>query len=710
MTHLQLRNRPQLGFFFSRNEEESLMSSEAYARLNRKPSSSGKLSLSMGDILPMLDEREAGLSTEDTKNNSLEDKWMALFRMRDWRGSTDLIELMREGIPDKLRGKVWKVFLRSEEMKKEYPKHYYQSLVKLSKEVQAHDRKDIFQIDKDLGRTMPKNKAFQTKEGLEKLKRVLYAYALRNPDVVGYCQGMNFICAGLLTVLGEEEAFWAFCVLIESRLGYYTATMISLKVDQSCLNRMISFKSPKVYSHMIKLGVSIHSFTTAWLLCLFMENPLPYETAIKYWDYLFCYGDEMLFHMALEILLHRSEELLAIEDADEMLEFTLHRLSKNVNALSLERITKKIGTLVNEITMLRSYYQKAETIAAADQRLDCATLASKFKFDSAEEVHHLWKLFVAPEPWDILLTNSHTEVSWFAYTLHRACYPKEPDSFCAHGLLSGLIHRLFDILDVHNTGNVTFKKFLKTIHILRYGTREERLKLCFEFYDFDGDGAIGLSDLKIGAQLITSMIEGGTSCEDNERRVNLCRDMIYRAYLLNEAEEKFVVKKFESGPFGLQLTTRSYGDYPMVKKILIETTQDMGIEVGWQLISINEVSFQNFDDNKIYETMKGVMYPALATFRMLKFPHRNGSTVRSPSEEEKRTLSLEKFSQVIQMHAKTKALFRLHGAVLEHWRPPDPKTAEVKRNKTQSKRTSGGSLGDWWKKISVRRNRATGNP
>eukprot|EP00466_Bigelowiella_natans_P008089 jgi/Bigna1/134686/aug1.26_g9394 len=181
--------------------------------------------------------------------------------------NAELGELMKTGVPESKRAEVWRVFLRCDKLKSNYPAGYYKRLIQLSKEVmtnQSTAQKEIFQIDKDLGRTMPKCKMFQSEEGLATLRRVLYAYALRNPDLVGYCQGMNFVCAGLLTVLSEEDAFWGLCVLIEIRLGYYTPTMASLKVDQNVLNRMISYKHPKLYRHMGKLGVSIFAFTTSW--------------------------------------------------------------------------------------------------------------------------------------------------------------------------------------------------------------------------------------------------------------------------------------------------------------------------------------------------------------------------------------------------------------------------------------------------------------
>ena len=86
------------------------------------------------------------------------------------------------------------------------------------------------QIEKDLPRTFPKG----TKEGAARkasLRRILAAYALRNPSV-GYCQGLNFV-AGLLLLSGmeEEEAFYSLCSVVEDVLqGNYDSNMMATQV------------------------------------------------------------------------------------------------------------------------------------------------------------------------------------------------------------------------------------------------------------------------------------------------------------------------------------------------------------------------------------------------------------------------------------------------------------------------------------------------
>ena len=51
----------------------------------------------------------------------------------------------------------------------------------------------VNQIEKDLGRTYPRNPFFKGETpGIQKLRRILTAYASYEPEV-DYVQGMNFI-------------------------------------------------------------------------------------------------------------------------------------------------------------------------------------------------------------------------------------------------------------------------------------------------------------------------------------------------------------------------------------------------------------------------------------------------------------------------------------------------------------------------------------
>ena len=87
-------------------------------------------------------------------------------------------------------------------------------------------------IDLDVRRTFPEHDRL-TPEFHERMRRVLLAYAVRNPEV-GYCQGMNFLVASvLLFVEPEDDAFWLLSVIVEDVLpDHFVQSMIGHTVDR----------------------------------------------------------------------------------------------------------------------------------------------------------------------------------------------------------------------------------------------------------------------------------------------------------------------------------------------------------------------------------------------------------------------------------------------------------------------------------------------
>lgn len=96
------------------------------------------------------------------------------------------------------------------------------------------------EISKDIERTFPYHPYYQIPEHVNKLERVLVAYANRNPSI-GYCQSMNFITALLLLFMSEEESFWVLATIVEERLQDYFSE-VSFFLLTILTNRIYSVK------------------------------------------------------------------------------------------------------------------------------------------------------------------------------------------------------------------------------------------------------------------------------------------------------------------------------------------------------------------------------------------------------------------------------------------------------------------------------------
>eukprot|EP00041_Stephanoeca_diplocostata_P020589 m.463911 g.463911 ORF g.463911 m.463911 type:complete len:391 (-) comp21613_c0_seq5:98-1270(-) len=115
-------------------------------------------------------------------------------------------ELVWLGIPRNRRGEMYLAALAVDSKRFGLASNYYEKLCEASGGIQ---NQHFIDIDKDVTRTAEgKNTFAATATGRASLKRILKAYALRNP-VLGYCQSLSYIVEALMFVLtNEEDIFW----------------------------------------------------------------------------------------------------------------------------------------------------------------------------------------------------------------------------------------------------------------------------------------------------------------------------------------------------------------------------------------------------------------------------------------------------------------------------------------------------------------------
>ncbi|KPI42633.1 putative GTPase-activating protein [Cyphellophora attinorum] len=218
-------------------------------------------------------------------------------------------KLIRVGLPNRLRGEIWELSSGSFYTRLRNPQLYGKTLDKyLGQESLAID-----EIEKDLNRSLPEYPAYQSEEGIERLRKVLTAYSWTNEEV-GYCQAMNIVAAALLIFTSEEQAYFLLGTLCDRLLpGYYSKDMYGTLLDQKVFEALVEKTMPVLWDHLVKSDVNLSVVSLPWFLSLYV-NSMPLVFAFRVLDVFFLEGPKVLFQVGLAILRINGEELLDVAD------------------------------------------------------------------------------------------------------------------------------------------------------------------------------------------------------------------------------------------------------------------------------------------------------------------------------------------------------------------------------------------------------------
>ncbi|OQR88486.1 growth hormone-regulated TBC protein 1 [Thraustotheca clavata] len=264
------------------------------------------------------------------------------------------------GIPASHRPAIWKILGNTKEYQDRYSQRYYQELLKSD-----HRYSTLTDIEKDVGRTYPEHAFFQEDKGKVELTNVLTAYAVHRSDI-GYCQSMNFIVGILVLFLPEEDAFWILCVLMDHILPSenYSRSMFGAQVDQIVFKRLVQLQVPDIAALLEENGIDIELVSLQWFLCIFVCT-LPLETALRIWDLIFFYGQEIIFDTAISILHYAQQGILEadsytslfqcvrelgtdLHDADNFIEFVYAFMNHEARKSPLDLLVNKFNKLFDK--------------------------------------------------------------------------------------------------------------------------------------------------------------------------------------------------------------------------------------------------------------------------------------------------------------------------------------------------------------------------
>ncbi|XP_048461007.1 TBC1 domain family member 8B isoform X1 [Rhincodon typus] len=220
-------------------------------------------------------------------------------------------DLVMRGIPEALRGELWLLFSGANNDMASHP-GYYTELVERSMGTCSLATDEI---ERDLHRSLPEHPAFQSDTGISALRRVLTAYASRNPKI-GYCQAMNILTSVLLLYAKEEEAFWLLVAVCERMLpDYFNRRIIGALVDQAVFEEFIRSHLPQLTEHMTDMTF-FSSVSLSWFLTIFI-SVLPIESAVNVVDCFFYDGIKAILQLGLAVLDYNMDKLLLCKDDAE---------------------------------------------------------------------------------------------------------------------------------------------------------------------------------------------------------------------------------------------------------------------------------------------------------------------------------------------------------------------------------------------------------
>uniref|UniRef100_A0A667ZCT5 TBC1 domain family member 9B n=1 Tax=Myripristis murdjan TaxID=586833 RepID=A0A667ZCT5_9TELE len=403
-------------------------------------------------------------------------------------------ELVLNGIPERLRGELWLLFSGAQNEMAAHP-GYYGDLVERAMGLCSLATEEI---ERDLHRSMPEHRAFQNETGIAALRRVLTAYAHRNPGI-GYCQAMNIVTSVLLLYCTEEEAFWLLVALCERMLpDYYNTRVVGALVDQAVFEELTRAFLPFLYEHMQELGV-ISTISLSWFLTLFL-SVMPFDSAVLLVDCFFYEGIKVIFQVALAVLHDNMDALLACSDEGEAMTILGRYLDNVVNKQTvappiphlhalltsgddpppeidvfdlIKSSYEKFGSLRSDVIEQMRFKQRLKVIQSLEdtaKRSVVRAMMTESAF-SIEELEELYCLFKAKHIMSCYWGSSSSAAERHDPSLpYLEQYRIDPAQFAqlfaalgawrCGGHTPTLAGRLFRLLDRNKDGLINFKEFI----------------------------------------------------------------------------------------------------------------------------------------------------------------------------------------------------------------------------------------------------------
>ena len=284
------------------------------------------------------------LKTKRKTENGRIKKWQHMLHPDNWllfhKGSKKhkLKSRVRKGIPNAVRGTAWYHLSGANALQQQHSSTYYNDFQDNTRCTWKE------QILLDVDRTFPTHIMFQTMggSGQKQLLRILCAYSLHDKQV-GYCQGIGFIAAFLLTYMEEEHVFWVLVALMRNEpynmYGLYIDGMPKTLCTMGTTQQLIMLKNPKLGNHLKQLQIEGPMFMTGWIMTLFTSE-FSFDYVVRFFDVYCSEGGKLLYRMIMALLFAQDQEMCEMDYVQTLK--TLQRIPSTISdVLTPDQLLKK---------------------------------------------------------------------------------------------------------------------------------------------------------------------------------------------------------------------------------------------------------------------------------------------------------------------------------------------------------------------------------
>ncbi|XP_056321996.1 LOW QUALITY PROTEIN: TBC1 domain family member 8 [Danio aesculapii] len=454
---------------------------------------------------PSQSDASSTRNTEQVRERLWQDHFSEFGRGVHMFRSEKIRTLVSLGLPESLRGELWLHFSDASSSLAAHPNYYTDLLEKCRGESSVATE----EIERDLHRSLPEHPAFQSETGISALRRVLTAYAYRNPSI-GYCQSMNILASVMLLYLKEEEAFWLLVTVCERMLpDYFNRRVIGAQVDQSVFEELIRERLPDLAAAVGDVS-PLASASLTWFLTLFV-SVLPFRSALCVLDGFFYQGIRAIFQISLAVLEANAADLSGCTDdgyaliiLSTFLERVRHedesadhpedaRASQHVNITNLitDAYEKFSSVSVKQLEQMRCLHRlqvlQAHEDTSKDNALRLVTPDVSLPQEQLSELYELFKTehFISLYWGEGVCCSSAVSSSTEPYFLDGAQFKSlfellAPWPCGTH--TDTLAQRAFTLLDQDRDQRVSFSEFIHMLDVLYCEELNEKIRLLYRLH------------------------------------------------------------------------------------------------------------------------------------------------------------------------------------------------------------------------------------